>query len=211
MTSILLIEDHLNSVESLAIPLSREGYIVTTENSVESAIARLKLGTYDLVLTEAMLSGTSGIDGITLFKYVCPNIAIIVMTAYASIELAVSAIKKGADEFLTKPVEIKMLSVTMNRVLHQHQSKSVFEERNDDKLFSALANPIRRAVLKQLKLSERVKFMDLCRQVGIDDHTKFNFHLRQLIRGGLVKKLNQKEYALTPLGKALCASSLLGG
>ena len=78
--------------------------------------------------------------------------------------------------------------------------KTPKQERNNDLIFSALSNPIRRSVIKQLKVHRKLKFMDLCRVVGIEDHTKFNFHLKQLVNSGLVVKEEGKIYSLSQLG-----------
>jgi len=205
---VLLIEDDQALNESLCAVLEYEGYTITSVDSVEAAMAQIESQPVDLVLTDVMLNGMSGVEGLTLLKYRYPNVAIIVMTAYATVDVAVDAMKRGADEFLTKPFDMDTLIVCAQKVIRQHEPRSIREERDDDLVFSALANPIRRAVIKQLKIYQRVKFMDLCRLVEIDDHTKFNFHLRQLVSSGLVKKLNHKEYTLTELGKEFSASLL---
>lgn len=205
---VLVIEDDKEINDSLRAVLEFEGYDVSCVESVESAMDMLDGRHVDLVLTDVMLGGMSGVEGITLLKYRYPNVAVIVMTAYATVDLAVDAMKRGADEFLTKPFDMETLAVSARKVLKQHEPKTIREERNDDLVFGALANPIRRAVIKQLKTYQRVKFMDLCRLVNIDDHTKFNFHLRQLINSGIVKKLNHKEYTLTELGKELSTALL---
>lgn len=209
MKKILIIEDDAILRQSIEAVLGLENYFVSGCESVEIAVEVLKENSFDIILLDVMLAGMSGIEGITLLKYIQPSIAIIIMTAYATVDLAVDAMKKGADEFLTKPFDMETLSVSIRKVVQKHQPKTVKEERNEDLIFSALANPIRRTVIKQLHLYHQVKFMDLCRLVDIEDHTKFNFHLRQLINCGIVKKLNRKEYTLTDLGRDLCSGGLM--
>ncbi len=206
---VLIVEDDDFLRETLVDVLRFEKFVVESESSVEAALEKVKEQSFDVIVLDVMLGEISGIDGITLLKYLQPGIAIIMMTAYATVDLAVSAMKKGADEFLTKPFDMDTLIVTLQKVVQKHQPKSVKSERNDDLIFSALANPIRRSVIKQLRLYHQVKFMDLCRLVGIDDHTKFNFHLRQLVNSGIVKKLNHKEYTLTSLGRDICSGGLM--
>ena len=63
-------------------------------------------------------------------------------------------------------------------------------------------------VMHQLKRHHKLKFMDLCRLVEIEDHTKFNFHLRQLVKCGLVEKDEQKLYLLTHKGQEVLARML---
>ncbi|MCE0496149.1 response regulator [Vibrio salinus] len=209
MKKVLIVEDDDSLRDSLCAALEYENFEVECDSSVETALARLKEENFDVILLDIMLGEISGIDGITLFKYLQPGVAIIIMTAFATVDLAVNAMKKGADEFLTKPFDIDTLVVTLKKVVQKYQPKSVKSERDDDLIFSALANPIRRSVIKQLRLYHQVKFMDLCRLVDVDDHTKFNFHLRQLVNCGIVKKLNHKEYTLTALGKDICSGGLM--
>lgn len=208
MKSILLIDEDNKFSVRLETALAAEGYQVHHESSIEMATERAKDTQFDLVICERVFSGLSGMEGMTLLKYLQPQIGFVILTAFSTIESAVDAIKKGADDYLAKPVDMANLLVTIRAILQHKATKSLREERNDDKIFNALANPIRRLVLKQLKQYERVKFMELCRLAEIDDHTKFNFHLRQLTACGLVKKLNQKEYTLTSLGRSLTASPL---
>lgn len=137
-----------------------------------------------------------------------PNIGVVITTAFATVDVAVDAMKKGSDEFLTKPFNLASLSMTLKRVHASKAPKSRLDERSHDLIFSALSNPIRRKVVTQLKIHRKLKFMDLCRVVGIEDHTKFNFHLKQLVNCGLVEKEEGRVYSLSEKGKEVYSAML---
>jgi DNA-binding NtrC family response regulator len=206
---LLLAEDDLDLREVITEALTLDGFDVTACESAEQAISCGMRHRYDIALLDFVMSGMSGIDAIAVLKQTDPNMGIVIVTAFGTIDTAVDAMKKGADEFLTKPFNLQTLSVTLKKVHAEKTLKSPHIDQNDDLVFGALANPIRRHVIHQLKMHQRLKFMDLCRLVGIEDHTKFNFHLRQLIKSGLVTKDSEKTYFLTPIGLDIEARLLM--
>ncbi len=197
---LLLAEDDLDLREVITEALSLDGFDVTACESAEQAISCAMRHHYDIALLDFVMSGISGIDAITVLKQTNANMGIVIITAFGTVDTAVNAMKKGADEFLAKPFNLQALSVTLKKVHAEKSLKAPATNKDSDLVFSALANPIRRNVICQLKTHQKLKFMDLCRLVGIEDHTKFNFHLRQLIKSGLVEKDSNKTYFLTKLG-----------
>ncbi|MGL6257805.1 response regulator [Vibrio sp. WXL103] len=197
---LLLAEDDEQLRDVLIEALTLESFSVTAFNNAEDALDCASNQHFDLALFDVVMSGMTGIEALTTLRRLQPNIGIVVTTAFATVDVAVDAMKKGADEFLTKPFNLPTLSMTLKRVHAERSPKSPLAERDNDLIFSALSNPIRRTVLKQLKIHRKLKFMDLCRVVGIEDHTKFNFHLRQLVNSGLVTKEEGRVYSLTNLG-----------
>ncbi|MCL9773619.1 response regulator [Vibrio methylphosphonaticus] len=205
---LLLAEDDTDLREVLTEALIAEGFDVTSCENAEDALDTAKAQPFDLALLDVVMSGMTGIDALITLRRFQPNIGVIITTAFATVDIAVDAMKKGADEFLTKPFNLSALSVTLKRV---HAARSPKENPNvesRDQVFSALSNPIRRAVVRQLKIHHKIKFMDLCRLVGIEDHTKFNFHLRQLLNSGLVTKGDNRVYTLTDFGRQVYTSML---
>lgn len=200
---ILVAEDDLDLREVIVEALTIGGYSVEAYESAEQAISCASRHQYDIALLDYVMEGMSGIDAIAVLKQLNPNMGIIIMTAFGTIDAAVEAMKKGADEFLTKPIDVKTLLVTLRKIYAEKHFKSGNSDVDSDLIFGALANPIRRNVIYQLKTHQKLKFMDLCRLVGVDDHTKFNFHLRQLIKSGMVEKYEDKEYSLTKMGKEI--------
>ncbi|NLS13667.1 response regulator [Vibrio sp. SM6] len=205
---LLLAEDDAELREVLIEALQLAEFDVMACDNAENALDLASEQSFDLALFDVVMSGLSGIDALTTLRRLQPNIGIVITTAFATVDMAVEAMKKGADEFLTKPFNLATLSTTLKRVHAERSPKSRLDERHRDLIFSALSNPIRRAVIKQLKLHRKMKFMDLCRIVGVSDHTKFNFHLKQLVNSGLVTKEEGRIYSLTEQGQLVHASML---
>ncbi|MBF9003140.1 MULTISPECIES: response regulator [Vibrio] len=205
---LLLAEDDPQLREVLVEALTIESFEVTACDNAEDALDKAAVQHFDLALFDVVMGGMTGIDALTSLRRLQPNIGIIITTAFATVDIAVDAMKKGADEFLTKPFNLAALSVTLKRVHAEHAPKAAIDESDHDLIFSALSNPIRRSVVKQLKIHRKLKFMDLCRVVGIEDHTKFNFHLRQLVNSGLVVKEEGRVYSLTNQGQQIYSSLL---
>ncbi|HDM8222446.1 TPA: response regulator [Vibrio campbellii] len=205
---LLLAEDDVELREVLIEALTLESFEVVACDKAEDALDLASEQHFDLALFDVVMTGMTGIEALSALRRLHPNIGIIITTAFATVDVAVDAMKKGADEFLTKPFNLAALSVTLKRVHAERSPKSPLDERKHDQIFSALSNPIRRSVIKQLKIHRKMKFMDLCRVVGIEDHTKFNFHLKQLVNSGLVIKEDGRIYSLTEQGQQVHSSML---
>jgi DNA-binding NtrC family response regulator len=101
---LLIVEDEDTLCHSLQRVLLREGYEVDRAASAEDAIDLLRLRPYDLIITDIILPGISGIELLTKYKKSNPGQKVMVITAYASLLTAVEAIKAGACDFLMKPL-----------------------------------------------------------------------------------------------------------
>ena len=123
-TSLLIVDDERNTRDALRRYFSKEFEITTAEDGL-IAINLLKSNNYDLVLTDLKMPGAGGMSVLdaTLGKTPAPNC--IVLTAYGSIETAVSAVKAGAFDFVTKPVNLDKLQKVINRAL---ESRKLTEE-----------------------------------------------------------------------------------
>ncbi|MEW5803401.1 MAG: sigma-54 dependent transcriptional regulator [bacterium] len=103
MRSILVIDDEESMCICLAVILRKEGYTVQYATQPEKAIELIKTHTFDLALLDIKMPGVSGLDLLKVIKQISPETVVIMMTAYASTETAVRAIKWGAYDYLTKP------------------------------------------------------------------------------------------------------------
>lgn len=101
---LLIVEDEDTLCRSLQRVFAKDGYEVDIAASAESAFKLLGGKTYDLIITDIILPGISGIELITKYKEKNPGQKVIIMTAYASLETAVEAIKAGACDFIIKPL-----------------------------------------------------------------------------------------------------------
>jgi len=119
---ILIVDDN----EVFRLPLQRAleaaGFEVVAVPSAEDALAVLDGRTVDLLLTDHRLPGMNGVQLLTRIKATHPALAIVVMTAYGTIESAVEAKRHGADEYLVKPFEVPDLLRALHRALDQQKS-----------------------------------------------------------------------------------------
>jgi two-component system response regulator HydG len=115
--NIQIIEDDRNLAMVLSRVLTKEGYEVAVDHTVAEAKARLENGeTPGLILTDIYLPDGKGLEILELAKAVRPDISVIVMTANATVETAIEAMKKGAFDYLLKPFRVEELVFTVQRI-----------------------------------------------------------------------------------------------
>jgi NtrC-family two-component system response regulator AlgB len=114
--SILVVDDEPNIRKTLSIALEAEGHRVTAVGATKDALKEAGGRYFDLALVDLRLGSESGIDLIENLQAVCPWIKCIVITAYASIDTAVEAMRRGAFDYLPKPFTNAQLSVLVGRV-----------------------------------------------------------------------------------------------
>ena len=103
---ILIVDDQSSVRELLRAVLTEDGHAVETTDSGEGAVELLKTSYPDLVITDIRMPGMDGIETLQRIKSASPSTGVIMMTAYASVETAVSAMKLGAFDYITKPIDI---------------------------------------------------------------------------------------------------------
>jgi DNA-binding NtrC family response regulator len=101
---LLIVEDEDTLCESLQRVFQREGYEADIADSAESAFTLLEEKSYDLIITDIILPGISGIELLVKYRKKNPSQKVIVITAFASLASAVEAIKAGACDFIVKPL-----------------------------------------------------------------------------------------------------------
>jgi DNA-binding NtrC family response regulator len=121
MEPVLLVEDKAELRTVLRKALSRAGYTVEEAADGATACAAVRARRYLLVLTDLKLPGLSGIDVLRAVKDADPEIPVILMTAYGSVEEAVTAMKEGAFDFLQKPVDLDHLKLLVERAARQQE------------------------------------------------------------------------------------------
>ncbi len=121
MERILIVEDERNILRLLSRLLKQEGFHMEIAVSFEEAVSKFSSDpVFDLILTDMRLPGRSGLDLLKWVKEKNPEIPVIIMTAYGSIENAVEAMKEGAVNYLTKPVESdELLAIVKHSLLHR--------------------------------------------------------------------------------------------
>lgn len=113
---ILVVEDNEAERRGIAAFLRSEGLSVVSADSADKAMGYLEEGV-DLVLTDLQMGEVSGIDLLNLWKNKCPQTQFILITGHSSVDTAVAAIKAGAYDYVTKPINIDELSLLIKRAL----------------------------------------------------------------------------------------------
>jgi DNA-binding NtrC family response regulator len=106
---ILLVDDDQSLLESLTGLLTANGYQITAAASAEEAIERCRADTFHLVLCDLQLPGRNGISLTATLREACPATPVVLITGHGSIRSAVTALKRGAVEYVTKPVKPRRL------------------------------------------------------------------------------------------------------
>jgi DNA-binding NtrC family response regulator len=116
---ILVVDDDDANRVTLERILSREGYRVVHASGGREAMDRLRDERVDLVLTDLKMPGMTGIDLLKAAKKVDPDLEVVVMTAYGTVETAVEAMKEGAYDFVAKPLKRLELVTTLHKALEK--------------------------------------------------------------------------------------------
>jgi two-component system response regulator HydG len=114
-TKILIVDDDPGHLTTLRTIIRSWGYAVQTASDGEGAIERVKSEPVDLVLMDVRMAKISGIQALEQIKSYNPSIPVIIMTAYSSVASAVGALKSGAYDYLTKPLDFDVLKLTIER------------------------------------------------------------------------------------------------
>jgi two-component system response regulator PilR (NtrC family) len=117
MARILVVDDDLSVLEFLEAMLAKERYAVSCTNDGAKAIKMLKKEAYDLLLCDIRMGETSGLDVLKKAKELYPNIIVIMISAFATTQTAVEAVKLGAYDYIPKPFKTEELSHTIRHAL----------------------------------------------------------------------------------------------
>ena len=134
--SILVVDDARDTVEIIQRNLTHQGYHVFTASSVGEAIRFLEATPVDVVITDLKMPGVGGLDLVRHVRDNNPDVEIMVITGFATIDGAVKAIKSGAEEFLTKPFTDEELFAAVRRTLEKLWARRAAESKLDDKTAS---------------------------------------------------------------------------
>jgi DNA-binding NtrC family response regulator len=121
MYRLMVVDDEADICNALQFLLSHEGYSVDIAGSGEEALKRVEKTSYSLVLTDIKMEGMSGVELLERLKSMDQNLPVVVMTAYASVEGAVEAMKKGASDYIVKPFINEEVKLTVRRLLEHRK------------------------------------------------------------------------------------------
>ena len=118
---ILIVDDETAHCQMLEAVLKAEKYATQRAQDGQSAIEAVKERFYDLILMDIRMNRVGGIEALKKIKEISPDIPILMMTAYASVDTAVQAMRSGAYDYLTKPLDIDELKILVAKALRHHQ------------------------------------------------------------------------------------------
>jgi len=119
--SILFVDDDQSMCDLVDTALAKRGFRVTSRTSADEAMLALGGDDYDVVVTDLNMTGMSGLDLCRRIVENRPDVPVVVVTAFGSMETAIAAIRAGAYDFITKPVQMDELGFTIGRAV-QHRS-----------------------------------------------------------------------------------------
>ncbi|MFQ6137462.1 MAG: response regulator [Candidatus Hydrothermarchaeales archaeon] len=208
--NILIVEDDPQMLEGLTESLAEEGYEITSVLTGKEAIEKVKKEDFDVVLTDLVMPGLDGMDVLKEVKRTKPRTHVVMITAFATIENAVDAMKNGASDYISKPFKIAEVQTAIKRLLEEARFEKMIERKlpesldialTPDSTIKSLSNPIRRGVIELLDKYGKVRFTDIKKRLGIEDATKLSFHLRVLKSAGMVDQDDEKKYFPTTTGR----------
>jgi two-component system NtrC family response regulator len=123
METILIVDDEKNYLVILEALLAPEGYEIMTEGNAVNALRLIREADLDLVITDMRMPGMNGMELLEEAKKIDPELPVIMMTAYGTIEKAVEAMKKRAYDYITKPFRNEELKLTVKKALEFYRLK----------------------------------------------------------------------------------------
>ncbi len=121
MGKVLVVDDERGMREFLTIMLQKEGYDVTSAGSGKEALEYIAQKAYDIVITDVRMPNITGVDVLKTVKECSPETVVIIVTAYASTETAVEAMKQGAYDYITKPFKIEEIKLIIRNALEKRR------------------------------------------------------------------------------------------
>ena len=123
MSSVMVVDDEPGIRTALRANFLRHGWQVETASSVREAVSQLEGRAFDLVVTDIRMQDGTGIDVMRSTRLLSPGTAVILLTAYGSVPDAVSAMRDGALDYLTKPISFDQLQATAAKVMHRARQR----------------------------------------------------------------------------------------
>ncbi|HWQ08150.1 MAG TPA: sigma-54 dependent transcriptional regulator, partial [Holophaga sp.] len=125
---ILIVDDTPSTLEVIRRNLMNRGYQVLTATDVPSALATLAARPIDLVITDFRMPGQTGLDLVRHVRENCPDIEVLMITGYPSVQGAVEALRHGAEDYLAKPFTDEELLTAVRRALGKLKRKRLIQE-----------------------------------------------------------------------------------
>lgn len=115
--SIMVIDDEKIVGDMAKLSFEQDGYEVETFLNGESAMERLQAKRFDVVVTDMKMKGMDGLEVLRTVKKLYPGVKVIMITAFANLDVAIEALRDDVHDFFPKPVKIKELKASIKRAL----------------------------------------------------------------------------------------------
>ena len=117
--NIMVIDDEKIVGDMAKLSFEQEGYEVETFLNGESALARLQQKPFDVVITDLKMKGIDGLEVLRTVKHLYPETVVIMITAFANLDVAIEALRDDVQDFFPKPVKIKELKASIRKALEK--------------------------------------------------------------------------------------------
>ncbi|MCA9058718.1 MAG: sigma-54-dependent Fis family transcriptional regulator, partial [Planctomycetaceae bacterium] len=159
MTHILVVDDEPAICRSFEALLKSQGCKVTLSASAEDGLNAARENPPDVVVLDVRLPGTDGLSAIPQFREIA-EVPIVVMTAHGDLSTAVSAVEKGAFDYVPKPFDLDQLTAVLRRAIHESEFRSRKTPDTDGQTMTAAGNivgmsPAMQAVFRQIALASQ--------------------------------------------------------
>jgi two-component system response regulator PilR (NtrC family) len=133
--NILIVDDERSMREFLEIMLQKDGYHVACAESGKRALELFQQDSFDLVITDIRMKPVSGLEVLKQCKAISPSTIVIIISAYASTETAVAAMKEGAYDYLPKPFKIDEMRTVIRNALQSKEGEGRFRKTEEGPLY----------------------------------------------------------------------------
>ncbi len=116
--SILIVDDEKIVCDMMKLSLEKEGYEVESFLTGNAALDRLKEKKFDVVVTDFKMKGIDGLEVLRTIKQLYPKISVIMITAFANLDVAIEALREDVHDFFPKPIKLKALKKSIRNALH---------------------------------------------------------------------------------------------
>jgi len=155
MTRLLIVDDEKLQRDSLAGFLKKIGYEVSTADSAQTALAHMHKHPVDIVLSDYKMPYMTGADLLKEVKSRHPNVILVLITAFGTVDIAVDAMKSGAWDFLTKPVDLDQLETLLKGIVDHIQTTQKLNnssiDQDSEEIGFLAKDPVMLGLLQQAK------------------------------------------------------------
>lgn len=175
---ILVIDDEINLRNTLALILQHSGYQVTTAGDGKEAMQLIKTDTFDLAFLDLMLPDIDGLSLLPEIRKELPLMPILILTAHATLDSAMTAVRQGARDYIVKPIDPQYILTRLGEVLTEQQQPRRQQEivAQVQDLLAELHQPNEKSLLAQgmapaLPPTDPKRFL-VCGKLTVDLHTR---------------------------------------